>query len=105
MSQTASIDCGVPQGSILGPLLFLIYIDDVQKICKNVSFRISLFADDTVVYTSSPSESNALQHMQTGIDNFVNWCDKNKLTVNIEKTKYMGFGNVKCFKKMTLYVT
>ena len=102
LSNTVDIDCGVPQGSILGPLLFLVYINDVQKLCENV--KISLFADDTVMYTSSPSEQLAVEQMQKGIDTFVHWCDKYKLTVNIDKTKYMGFGNVKCFKNINLNI-
>ena len=102
ISETEMVNCGVPQGSILGPLLFLVYINDVQKVCENV--KICLFADDTVIYASNPNENVAVQNMQNGIDSFVAWCDKNRLTINIDKTKYMGFGKTKCFKNIILNV-
>ena len=102
LSEKVSINCGVPQGSILGPLLFLVYINDIEKTC--VHSKILVFADDTVIYTSNRDDAMAMKNMQTDINNLVAWCRKNKLTVNTDKTKFMGFGNKKSFKDAKLYI-
>ena len=88
-SEVLGVDYGVPQGSILGPLLFLAYIHDVQYNAKNI--KILLYADDTVLYASSENPETALVNLQKGVDDFVNWCIKNKLSLNVEKTKTMFF--------------
>ena len=101
-SNRVEINCGVPQGSILGPLLFLVYINDIEKICDHS--KILLFADDTVLYTSNRDDVVAMKNMQIDVDNLVAWCRKNKLTVNTDKTKFMGFGNKKSFKNAKLFI-
>ncbi len=77
--------CGVPQGSILGPILFLIYINDIQK---SSNMYILSFADDTTVYASN-SNLRELYH-QTNLElvKMQNWFYANKLSLNIKKTKY-----------------
>ena len=84
------ITCGVPQGSILGPLLFLVYINDI---CKNLQHtKVRLYADDTVIYNSCDQIIQTGIHLQSSLDHLYNWCNRNKLTVNINKTKIMTFG-------------
>ena len=102
MSEPADIECGVPQGSILGPLLFLVYINDVDNICKNI--KIMLFADDTVMYTSHGNDDTAVQLLQEDVNRFAGWCKRNKLTLNIDKTKFLGFGLKKCFKNAQIQI-
>ena len=79
--------CGVPQGSVLGPLLFLIYINDISKpSSKLLSF---LFVDDTNIYF----ESENLQQLQKVLNNKLKcikkWLDANKLALNIEKVNFI----------------
>ena len=83
------IKCGVPQGSILCPLLFLIYINDLCIVCK--STEPVLFADDTNLFSSG---SNAIS-LQDGVNNdlaiIAEWLKVNKLSLNIKKTHFMCF--------------
>jgi hypothetical protein len=81
------INCGVPQGSILGPLLFLLYVNDMHNVCTS-SFTL-LFADDTNIFVSGKS----LEEIETKINNDLKalsiWFQLNKLSLNIHKTKFM----------------
>ena len=52
-SESIQVTCGVPQGPVLGPLLFIIYINDLEKSLEGIKFQ--LYADDTVIYTTSTS--------------------------------------------------
>ena len=83
------IKCGVPQGSILGPLLFIIYMNDLQNICKKSNYL--LYADDTVIFNTKEIDQ-ATTEKQTDLNNFKIWCDRNQLTMNVKKTKYVIFG-------------
>ena len=88
-SLTKTVKCGVPQGSILGPLLFLIYINDLCSVCKH-TFPI-LFADDTNLF-SSGKEIEALEaNINSELSHISTWLKVNKLSLNIKKTHYMIF--------------
>ena len=97
MSQKRLITCGVPQGSVCGPLLFLLYINDITSSLKNC--KVSLYADDTVVYVSHSNIQTALQLLQHDLNLLNVWCSKNKLTINCKKTKYCVFGMRSTVKK------
>ena len=102
-STLRNIECGVPQGSILGPVLFLIYINDLEHCCTNVHMRF--YADDTVLYVSGNDLDVLQPTMQASLDKIVYWCAQNKLSLNINKTKYMIFTSKKNFNiKMDLKI-
>jgi hypothetical protein len=73
--------CGVPQGSTLGPLLFLLYINDMPNCSKKLSFRI--FADDTNVLYSGKSVTEIEIVMNEEITKMYNYCATNKLSINL----------------------
>ena len=91
ISEFNKITCGVPQGSILGPLFFLIYINDLQGILGNTNFH--LYADDTVIYCMNENIELAEIELQAVLDKFSKWCKINALTINTNKTKTMIFGS------------
>ena len=90
LSSTLSISCGVPQGSFLGPLFFILYINDVKEYINNIN--IGLYADDTVLYSCNAYWVQAQKDLQLELNKFVEWSDKNELTINTQKTKFMVFG-------------
>jgi len=84
-SDTNNIICGVPQGSILGPILFLIYIND----CTDL--ELLSFADDTTVYSSHHNIISLHQIVNTELTHLTDWFSANKLALNVKKTKYAIF--------------
>lgn len=122
-SVTHNVTCGVPQGSVLGPLLFIIYTNDIANILTHP--KSILFADDTTLY-SSDINLHALQtKVEDDLHTLAHWFYANKLSLNVKKTHFMLFrgnrmnmdlscdtlnlGNqeihrVKCAKFLGLYV-
>ena len=87
-SETVAVTCGVPQGSVLGPLLFLLYVNDLPY---RISARVTMFADDTNVLESfSQSDQLSLKNSLHTIDE---WMKYNKLKCNLDKSKAIIFGN------------
>lgn len=84
-----NISCGVPQGSILGPLLFLIYINDLSDVSKKV-FAL-LFADDSNIFLSGKNPDELIKCMNVEMVKIVDWLQLNKLSLNLSKTHYIIF--------------
>jgi hypothetical protein len=77
---------GVPQGSTLGPLLFLIFINDLSFF---LNCTHTLFADDTTIYTSAEILPKAINNLKNTVDALLIWCNHNKMEINWLKTKAM----------------
>ena len=88
-SETKHITHGVPQGSILGPLLFIIYVNDFSR-ASDLLFSI-MFADDTSVFIEGHSFNEVIESLNTELKKVSFWLQSNKLTLNVKKSHYMVF--------------
>lgn len=88
-SLTKNILCGVPQGSVLGPLLFLLFVNDLLSTITESS--LILFADDTSCLVWDSNTDNLRTRSQTRLNELVNWFNTNKLLINRDKTVFLQF--------------
>ena len=88
-SDMKKITCGVPQGSILGPLLILLYIDGIASV-SNILSSI-LFADDTTLFCSSKNLQELTAIVNNELGNVMQWLNANRLSLNIDKTNFTLF--------------
>ena len=86
-SSLKTITCGIPQGSTLGPLLFLLYVNDLPNSSKKLTFR--LFADDANIFYSSKNPEELERVVNEELNNVLKYCAANKLSINFKKTNYM----------------
>ena len=93
-SLSSSICYGVPQGSILGPLLYIIYTADVERVVRSFGFAVQLYADDTQLYGSSlPMDAEDLSvRVLEAISAVESWMSSNRLRLNADKTRFIWFG-------------
>ena len=91
LSSMDKIKLGVPQGSVLGPILFLLFINDLPNI--STLFHTILFADDATLSLVGLNPSTLISLANTELSKFYFWCLANRLSVNIIKTNFMLFGN------------
>ena len=88
-SEIKNITCGVPQGSVLGPLLFLIYINDLPNISEKLTFF--LFADDTNIYYESKNLKEIEKTVNEELKKLSLWLNINRLALNVSKTNFVIF--------------
>ena len=93
-SPYTTLRCDVLQASILGPLLFIIYTNDLFFENKPTE-KIIMYADDTLVINTADTELLAVQNSQNCFDRVIAWCNLNKLTINSEKAKHLCITNKK----------
>ena len=91
-SSSLLVSSGVPQGSILGPLLFLVYIKGVTDIPLSVSSHLSLYADDIFLFHPISSQSDMCL-LQTDLDSISSWLSSHLLQLNSSKSKYIIFSH------------
>ena len=89
LSTECMISCGVPQGSVLGPLLFLIYINDIHNSSVKLSFY--LFTDDTTLWYADTNLKSLEKTVNSELLKVSNWLNANKLTLNAKKSNYVIF--------------
>ena len=91
-SDIRNIKCGVPQGSVLGPLLFLLFINDLP-LCSRLNFR--LFADDAVLYSSAKNPNELELTMNVEVQKVSEWPKANMLTLTYSKTAHILISSIK----------
>lgn len=96
LSEAGEVTCGVPQGSILGPLLFTIYVNDMSN---SISCDLCLYADDSLLLVSGKDVKTIEILLCSEMEKISNWLDSNKLSLHLGKTESILFASKKKLKK------
>ena len=102
LSTFKNIECGVPQGSVLGPLLFLIFLNDLNSLSPNL--EVITFADDASIFISNPSMTALESQMNKELSNIHTWFECNMLKLNLQKTGFQLFSKSKNFTEPRLNI-
>ncbi len=90
-SKIQNINIGVPQGYVLGPLLFLVYINDISNAISSNACHIMLFADDTNLFLKGTDLLSLKRETEKALVEISTWFAQNKLTMSLEKKQYSIF--------------
>ena len=90
-SDLQEVYSGVPQSSVLGPLLFLLFINDAPNFTAE-GCVLNMYADDVIIYTSAPTSDELQKKLQLCVDNVHHWYHMNRLTINKNKSAVMVIG-------------
>lgn len=90
MSSIHNVKLGVPQGSVLGPLLFMLYVNDLPDYIKSAG-HVTMFADDTTISVSALSSDDIQLYAENVVNLLMAWCDSNRLILNTNKTMIINF--------------
>ena len=88
-SSWCNVTSGVPQGSVLGPILFIIYVNDLPEVVQS---KLWMFADDTKIYRTISSNEDSIL-LQNDLSIIMKWCSTWLMDLNYDKCKCMSFGN------------
>ena len=100
-SEYCDITCGVPQGSVLGPILFLLFINDISNFTVE-GCVLNMYADDVIIYTSAMSRDELERKLQCCIDSISEWYNMNKLCINKKKSSVMVIGSKSQLRSLNL---
>ena len=98
-SNIGNLNCGIPQGSILGPLIFLIYVNDMPQ---SVDCDLFLYADDTCLGFTDKNVKTIEDNLNRNFNSLCDWFVENKLSIHFgeDKTKSIVFGSKRRLKKL-----
>ena len=100
-SKFLDITQGVPQGSVLGPLFYIIYANDLTKYIKKC--QVALYADDTVLYVANKDPLRSIDNLKQDVTAISEWCQNNGIKANTDKTKIMMFGSPKAISTVLAF--
>ena len=103
-SNTSKVRSGVPQGTVLGPVLFLVLINDIDESLNSSSSFVSIFADDTRISKEVQSESD-VETLQKDLEQLYDWQKKNNMEFNSKKFEVLRYGKDEDLKQSTCYFT
>lgn len=95
------IETGIPQGTVLGPILFSLYINDLPDVCPDIGLQ--MYADDTVVYASGKTCTLVAEKLNNNLDKIASWLASSCLTLNTKKTNSVCFSIKKTTNKHSEY--
>jgi hypothetical protein len=90
----------VPQGSVIGPLLFLVYGNDIWR---GIDSNIRLFADDCIIYRKILDSSDT-KKLQTDLNKLGKWAVENEMKINLDKSKAVGFTRARVKERLAYYL-
>ena len=97
-STTLNVRSGIGQGTILGPLIFIFYINDI--VCSTGNLKINMYADDCILFNSGNNWNIMSRLTQSDLTNVHFWCQRNRLKLSESKSKVLLFGSIEKLKKV-----